>query len=89
MAEQRPHRVSSEFVHERLRRDEAAREGDVELFGIGLAPDFDCRILRLAVAELVLVVLDNGIETSPVIHQKDFREGALGLTAITQLYQFA
>ena len=43
-------------IHERLRRHEAAGEGDVELAGIGLAPKLDGGFLRLAVAQLVVVV---------------------------------
>ena len=43
-------------IDEGLRRHEAAGEGDVELARIGLAPELDGGLLRLAVAQLVGVV---------------------------------
>ena len=61
-------------IDERLRRNEAAREGDVELTRIGLAPELDRGLLRLAIAESVAVVHEH--RRDPV----EERPGELGVS---------
>ena len=49
-----------EAIHERLRRHEAAGEGDVELAGKGVAPKLDGGFLRIALTQRVVVVHEHG-----------------------------
>ena len=47
-------------VHEGLRRDEAAGERDVQLARVRLAPQLDAGFLRLALAEAIFLVHEDG-----------------------------